>query len=42
MNVEVASYVDLVKSTETLILQEREVISYDLVKSHPFLSMLKS
>ena len=35
MNVEVASYVDLLKSTETLILQEREVISNDPVKSYP-------
>ena len=34
MNVEVASYVDLLKSTETLILQERKVISNDLVKSY--------
>ena len=35
MNVEVASYVDLLKSTETLILQEREVISNDPVISYP-------
>ena len=35
MNVEVASYVDLLKSTETLILQERKVISNDPVKSYP-------
>lgn len=35
MNVEVASCVDLLKSTETLILQERKVISNDLVKSYP-------
>ena len=35
MNVEVASYVNLLKSTETLILQEREVISNDPVKSYP-------
>lgn len=34
MNVEVASCVDLLKSTETLILQERKVISNDLVKSY--------
>ena len=35
MNVEVASYVDLLKSTETLILREREVVSNDPVKSYP-------
>lgn len=41
MNVEVVSYVDLLKSTETLILQEREVISNDLVKSYPISVDLK-